>query len=255
MRHPYVRWSLVKASLTRPYVVGFKTAALAAGFACLVPCYVFIGVLAAPGRTLYAPELALDRGWPLQPSWALVYGALYLFLVLVPFFVVRQENLVRRTLLAYVAVWLAAYACFLLVPTRAPRPELVVGDGFAAWGLRFLYSADPPYNCFPSLHVAHSFVSALSCYRVHRGVGVGAAFSGFLVGVSTLYTKQHYVVDMVAGMLLASLAYACFLRGFSRAEVPAADREVAPDLALALIGAIGLAVACLWGAYELFVTA
>jgi hypothetical protein len=41
-------------------------------------------------------------------------------------------------------------------------------------GLRFLYSSDPPYNCFPSLHAAHSFVSALTCYRVHRGVGIAA---------------------------------------------------------------------------------
>src|SRR2546422_643919 len=83
---------------------------------------------------------------------------------------------------------------FLLVyPTMPPRPARVIGEGFAVWGLRFLYSADPPYNCFPSLHVAHSFVSALTCYRVHRGVGIAAALCASLIGVSTLYTKQHYI--------------------------------------------------------------
>src|SRR5437868_7731918 len=101
----------------------------------------------------------------------------------------------RRTFAAYLAVWLTAYAIFLLYPTAAPRPQNVVGDGFAAWASRFLYEADPPYNCFPSLHVAHSFVSALTCYAVHRRVGMIATGAAALVALSTLFTKQHYVVD------------------------------------------------------------
>ena len=110
------------------------------------------------GRPQYVPELALDRIVPLKPGWALVCGSLYLFLILLPVFVVRQQEHIRRTVLAYLLVWIAAYICFLVYPTKAPRPVGVPGEGFMAWGLRFLYQADPPYNCFPSLHVAHSFV-------------------------------------------------------------------------------------------------
>ena len=126
------------------------------------------------GGTLHVPALALDRILPLQPGWALVYGALYLFLIILPVFVVRQEGHIRRTVRAYVNVWSIAYVCFLVYPTSAPRPAVVIGEGFV-WGLRFLYSADPPYNCFPSLHVAHSFVSALTCFKVNRGVGIVAS--------------------------------------------------------------------------------
>ena len=81
--------------------------------------------------------------------------------------------------------------CFLLYPTMAPRPANVIGEGFVPWSLRFLYSADSPYNCSPSLHVAHSFVSALPCYRLHRSVGIAAGVCASLIGVSTLFTKQH----------------------------------------------------------------
>src|SRR5436305_8497862 len=160
----------------------------------LVPCYIFIAEM-MPERTLHSPELALDRAVPLQPIWALVYGSLYLFLILLPVFVVRQEEQIRRTVLAYLMVWITAYVFFFVYPTLAPRPAKVMGQGFVVWSLRFLYSADPPYNCFPSLHVAHSFLSALTCYRVHRGVGIGGAICASLVGLSTLYTKQHYVLD------------------------------------------------------------
>ena len=178
-------WGLVRESLTRPYRVSVSMVVLVA----LVPLYVFIPAF-IPGRAVHAPELALDRLVHLVPGWALVYGSLYLFLIVLPVFVVRQEELIRRTVLAYLMVWIAAYVCFLAYPTVAPRPAGVIGQGFAVWGLRFLYSADPPYNCFPSIHVAHSFVSALACHRVHRGLGIVAAICASLVAVSTLYPSS-----------------------------------------------------------------
>src|SRR5436305_7158891 len=239
-----VRWSVVVQTLTRPYRVTPSMVALV----LLVPFYIFIAEMMA-GRTLHVPELALDRRVPLEPAWALVYGALYLFLILLPVLVIRQEEQIRRTVRAYLLVWLTAYVCFLLYPTLAPRPAEVIGEGFALAGLRFLYSADPPYNCFPSLDVAHSFVSALACYRVHRGVGIVAALCAALVGLSTLYTKQHYVLDVLAGIFLAGVAYGVFLRSYPRAEIPELDRRLAPVVALGLLGILGLAVACLWGVY------
>jgi membrane-associated phospholipid phosphatase len=232
--------------LNRPYPVSFPMVVLV----LLVPFYIFIAELAKE-QTLHVPELALDRVLPLQPAWALVYGSLYLFLILLPVFVVRQEEQIRRTVLAYLMVWITAYVCFLLYPTQAPRPPKVIGEGFVVWGLRFLYSADPPYNCFPSLHVAHSFVSALTCYRVHRGVGITAGFCAFLIGVSTLFTKQHYIVDVIAGMLLAGAAYVVFLRSYPREAIPELDRRLAPVLALGVLGILGLIVVCFWVAYKM----
>lgn len=239
------RWSLALQTLSRPYPVSLPMVVLV----LLVPFYIFIAEM-MPGRTLHVPELALDRAVPLRPAWALVYGSLYLFLILLPVFVVRQEGQIRRTVLAYLTVWITAYVCFLLYPTMAARPAKVVGEGFAVWGLRFLYSADPPYNCFPSLHVAHSFVSALACYRVHRGVGIAAALCASLVGISTLLTKQHYVLDVAAGISLAWAAYSVFLRN-DRDETPELDRRVAPVLALGLLGILGLGVAGFWVVYRL----
>jgi membrane-associated phospholipid phosphatase len=241
-----IRWSMVAESLTRPYRVSISMVLLVS----LVPFYIFIAELARK-RTLHVPELALDRVVPLQPTWALVYGPLYLFLILLPVFVVRQEEQIRRTVLAYLTVWIVAYVCFLLYPTTASRPDKVIGEGFSVWGLRFLYSSDPPYNCFPSLHVAHSFVSALTCYRVHRSVGISAALGAALVGVSTLYTKQHYVADVIAGVFLACMAYVVFLRSYPREAIPELDRRLAPFLALVTIGIVGLMFACFWVVHRL----
>ncbi len=241
-----VRWSMIVQSLRRPYPVSIPMVVLVS----LVPFYIFIAGL-MPGRTVHVPELPVDRIVPLQPAWALVYGSLYLFLIVLPVFVVRQEEHIRRTVLAYLTVWITAYICFLAYPTIAPRPAKVDGEGFAAWGLKFLYSADPPYNCFPSLHVAHSFVSALTSYRVHRKVGIAGTLCASLVGVSTLYTRQHYVLDVIAGILLALVAYAVFLRKYPREATPELDRRLAPAFALVVIGIVAIAFAGYWVAYHL----
>ncbi|MCB1037494.1 MAG: phosphatase PAP2 family protein, partial [Acidobacteria bacterium] len=201
-------------------------------------------------REPFAPELALDRLFPVVPGWALVYGALYLFLIFLPVLTVRDEEHIRRTVFAYLSVWITSYLVFVAFPTIAPRPPEVVGAGFGAWALRGLYDADPPYNCFPSLHVAHSFVSALTCRRLHRGVGASALAAASLVALSTLFTKQHYLVDVAAGLGLALLASLGFLRTYPRERVPALDRRTAPLLALSLFALTLTAVGGLWVFYR-----
>ena len=236
-------WSLAARSLKRPYPVSVWMVL----FLALIPFYIFIASFMR-GRALHVPELAWDRVVPLQPAWAFVYGSLYLYVILLPLFIVQQPAQIRRTVFAYLTVWITAYACFLAWPTVASRPAKVLGDGFVLWGLRSLYDFDPPYNCFPSIHVAHSFVSAVACYRVHRGVGTAAAIAASLVGVSTLFTKQHYILDVIAGIALAAIAWAVFLRKRS-GDVPEIDSRLAPVLALGTVAIVGVFVAGFWVAY------
>jgi membrane-associated phospholipid phosphatase len=151
---------------------------------------------------------------------------------------------------AYLLVWCAAYLVFWRYPTVAPRPVEVVGEGFGAWGLRFLYGADPPRNCFPSLHVAVSFVSALAVGLVNREVGRWAIGSATLVALSTLFTKQHYVVDVLAGVAMALLAGRLLLRRPQAAPASPETADVALPLALALLGAIALLLVVMFGAYR-----
>ncbi|HEX3070049.1 MAG TPA: phosphatase PAP2 family protein [Thermoanaerobaculia bacterium] len=240
-----IGWNAVRDSLTQPYRVTASMVVLVS----LVPLYIFIAD-AIPKRAPHVPALPLDRIVPLRPAWTVVYAALYLFVIILPVFVVRQEEQIRRTVRAYLLVWITAFFVFLAYPTTASRPLQVIGDGFALWSLRFLYSLDPPYNCFPSLHVAHSFVSALTCYRVHRGVGVAAGIAASLIGVSTLFTRQHYIADVIAGSFLALVAYFAFLRGYRRDAIPDLERRLAPVLAFGIAGFIGVVLGAFWIAYR-----
>ena len=244
--------AFVYALAALPGVVAFLAfrTILASLFVSLLPFYLVIGELTR-GQAAHAPAIAVDRMVPLQPEWMLAYGSLYVFISCLPALVVRQADLFRRATQAYLAVMIVSYLGFLLYPTVAPRPERIVASGFAAWSLRGLYDIDPPHGCFPSLHVAYSFVSALTCYRVHRGVGIAAAMWAALIGVSTMFVKQHYAIDVVAGVLLAWAAYVIFLRRFPRQEVREADLRRAPRRAVGIIPIYVVVVAGVWVAYLL----
>ena len=201
---------LAAQSLNRPYRVRPAMLLLVS----LVPFYIVIATLVRERGIAFVPELALDRGIPLVPAWALVYGSLYASLIV-------------------------------------PRPEAVIGAGFGAWSLRLLYGADPPFNCFPSIHVAHSFVSAFALGRVHLSTGIAALGAASLVALSTLFTKQHYVLDVGAGIVLAGVAYGIFLRGARRETVPDLDRRLAPVFALVIAALAAAGVIAAWVAYQL----
>lgn len=99
---------------------------------------------------------------------------------------------------------LLAFCVFLVYPTEFPRSAWVT-EGTATAAYRFLHSIDSASNCFPSLHVALSFLSALSLRDERRRAGSLATVWAGVISISTLTTKQHYFVDLVGGVGLAML--------------------------------------------------
>ena len=240
-------WNLAGEMLTRTYPLRPRVVMPAVTLMVLIPFYLVIAAV-TDDRMMHAPELALDRMVPLQPAWSVIYLS-YLLSPFLPLLMIRHEEHIRRTFLAWLMVWSVGYVCFLVYPTMAPRTDEVDGKGFFAWFLQGIYDADPPRNCFPSLHVATACVAALTCWRVHRGVGMVALLWAMLIAASTVFTKQHYVADVIAGMFLAGAAYGVFLRKCPLRPIPELDRRAAPHLMLGLFGIYGLFVVCSWVAY------
>ena len=138
-----------------------------------------------------------------------------------------------------------------MYPTTAPRAERIAVRNFATWTLQLFYDIDQPYGCFPSLHVAYSFVAALACYRMHRTVGLIACVWAALIGISTVYVKQHFFLDAVAGALIGLSAYPIFLRGRPRESVVDVERARTPRRALHAVGLYALLILVFRVAYQL----
>ena len=84
------------------------------------------------------------------------------------------------------------------------RPYLEVSS-FHTWLLSLEYM-DKPYNHFPSLHVAFSWL-AVHASQVSGRSRVGLALLAVGISVATLFVKQHYIADVLYGFALAWIAW------------------------------------------------
>lgn len=184
--------------------------------------YYAVGLTFDPSRaaTLHT---ALDDAIPFNSWFMWAYEAVYTAL-LFPLFTVRCQRLFRRTALAYLLVIGGCLATWVVYPVSAVslRADVRLLDPtvFHEWGLLTNYALDPPLNCFPSLHLAIATLAGLVAWRARRLYGVFGLSGAALVAVAICAVKQHYVLDGVAGALLAAGVWAAVVRGYDPGDAP-----------------------------------
>lgn len=158
----------------------------------------------------YNIESYIDRAIPFFAPSVVIYLGCYLFWAVNYILIARQSE--KEVCQFFSADFLSRIVCFifyLAFPTTNVRPVLKA-DGFWNQVMIFLYRVDAADNLFPSIHCLVSWF----CYIGLRGKkDIPAWYRGFscimaiLVCVSTLLTKQHVVVDVAGGILLAEICF------------------------------------------------
>lgn len=69
--------------------------------------------------------------------------------------------------------------------------------------------AEANSNCFPSMHVS---VATLAALYLYPRMGPRALLFPALIGISTLFTKQRYLLDVPAGAALGWATFKLFAR-------------------------------------------
>ena len=153
------------------------------------------------------PLTRVDQWIAFQP-WSLVlYASLWAYISLVPA-LLRARRELRAYVWSVSLVSLAGFAIFFFWPTAVPRPNL---DWARYPSVAFLKSVDASGNACPSLHVAFSVLTCLWLDHWFKQVRAPVwprtvNLVWFLAIVySTLATKQHVVLDVVAGAALGLL--------------------------------------------------
>lgn len=116
----------------------------------------------------------------------------------------------RLCLPLFAGMLLALSFCAVLPNGVALRPRAVAGDDLFARAVRLLYRADTSTNVCPSIHVFNSVTVTMayqrsSCFAGQRRRWIRAAAQLFNLAVilSTMLLKQHSVIDVVCGLVLA----------------------------------------------------
>ena len=206
----------------------------------LLPWKLFVGVALAvvfslayygnqcvsPRPVFPMPTTWLDRAIPFDTGATGLYLSWYLMLPVVPLLIGTHDQL-RRYALGLLVIGLVGNTFFLLYPTGVARPPLPEAAG---WMYRLVVAMDKPVNACPSMHAALSIFTALWFARLcadepRLALPRPALWAGamWLWAVAILYgtlaTRQHVVIDLVAG---TALAWACYVITTSQQSAPAA---------------------------------
>lgn len=106
--------------------------------------------------------------------------------------------------------------CFLLISLIFPNGQdlrpVLTGDSIWIRAVRFIYHTDTPTNVLPSIHVFNSLACCGAILRNQRkhfkkSMDIFAVILTILIIMSTMFLKQHSVVDVVLAALMYTGCY------------------------------------------------
>ncbi|MCM8711838.1 phosphatase PAP2 family protein [Clostridium sp. SYSU_GA19001] len=176
----------------------------------IVPLNIFYVLLNNSKRGVYSLVTKLDKAIPFMKVFIIPYIVWYVFIFLVmAYLCIKDKKTYFVTVVSYNLGLIACYITFFFFQTTVPRPELV-GSDILTKLMSIIYSADQPYNCFPSIHVLTSYlmIKAVMASNIKSKSIISAVwFCSIIIIISTLFVKQHVILDVVSGIVYADLIF------------------------------------------------
>lgn len=155
----------------------------------------------------YYWKLPIDDKIPLIPIFIIPY-LLHHPGIVVTGAVLWNTVYIEQFLLSLIVSYIIAVAFWYFIPNGVKRPPLPEKSIFTPL-IKKLYEHDGDTNGFPSAHI---FVALLCGYYLSLGFPQFIFFIWTAIGMvvaSVLFTKQHYIIDIVGGILVFGMsAYA-----------------------------------------------
>lgn len=162
---------------------------------------------------LYDFSLPLDARIPAVPAFTYVYILAFPYWAANYILISRQNDALGwRLFRADAFAKAVCLVCFLAIPSTIVQPAKESLTGPGAWLLKLVYALDEPNNLLPSIHCFVSWMAfrpllSRECRGVKRGYVVFSGVFSLLVCLSTLFTRQHVIWDMVTGIAVAEMGW------------------------------------------------
>lgn len=153
--------------------------------------------------------LALDDWIPYWPSWVWIYSFLYYPIILYINLVVDSSREFNHLVISYVMLLAFQLVFFMLFPVATPERwrRCNMRRSWSERFLAFVQDFDDRTNSFPSMHCSVAMLTALHLFPY---LGAIAFVFPVLISLSCVFTKQHFVIDVPAGIALGWFTYELF---------------------------------------------
>jgi membrane-associated phospholipid phosphatase len=164
-------------------------------------CYSLSNHIKLLPYTPLAPYTFIDNAIPFMDWTITIYNSVFILLLLgIPWILTFARG---QSLLACFLLLPLHLVFFVFYPVELARIGLKPSDTWE-WGYKIMWILDAPRNCFPSLHVAISYMVAFFVLQKSKSMGWVFLTWATLITLSTLTTKQHFIVDVIGGMITST---------------------------------------------------
>ena len=167
----------------------------------------------SPTEYYHPVSCALDAYIPFQELFLIPYLFWFVYLIgMLLYTLLYDVRAFRRMMYFIIFTYSITILFYLIYPTcQNLRPAEFARDNlltrFTAWFYRF----DTNTNVCPSIHVlgsAAAMFAGLDCRAFRRrGRRIALIAAALLISVSTVFLKQHSVLDVLAALPLCAAAY------------------------------------------------
>ena len=163
----------------------------------------------------FDPTTSLDTAIPVIPWMILPYYTLYLYYPMAALLGMKNEQSKRECVLFHqillILTWFV-WLIFIFLPAKVDLRGSIEYEEMGIFSVLFeaLHSVDTPWNAWPSLHIVQSLLTVLVVQRWYGGesrnknllLGI-LWFCWFLLAVSVMTTKQHFIWDTVTAIIIS----------------------------------------------------
>ena len=157
-------------------------------------------------------SIPFDNNIPYLSIFVIFYLLFYIYIILGPLFISRiNQYFLYRFVSSGIVGSFIGFLTFILHPTYAPM-EKIVPTNFLDNIFLFVRSMDvygsgvycPSFHCFLSFLI---FIAIASIPTIKKEVKIKFFTISILICLSTVFTRQHSVVDIFGGILLALISW------------------------------------------------
>lgn len=179
-------------------------------FTGLVLVYFMYFVLNKPGSKILYFDTSLDYKIPFIPFFIIFYIIVYFLLIYgtMLYSLFFEKTRFKILAISVILTNLISFSIYYFFQSGVMRYP-VIGNDIFSWLVLQLYTSAAPFNAFPSGHAYHSIICLIHWFK-SRTVArwkTTVLVSIAIILISTVVIKQHFILDIIAGVLLGSAVY------------------------------------------------
>ncbi len=165
-----------------------------------------------PAVRYYNPFVKIDSLIPFNQYFVIPYILWFFWIPFVCVYLLFKDEQTFR----WVSVFLmCGMTLFIVISALFPtilylRPKVMPDQGICCRLVEFIYSVDTPTNVFPSIHVYNTMVAFYGIMQsrgklfMDRGFRFFSFILSILIIMSTVFLKQHSLIDVAGAVLMYS---------------------------------------------------